>query len=614
MPNPAAVPLSLNAVPTRRSPAGASGTGAWRLARRLLTAALLAGAVSACSPASDAPQPSAGGSAASAAAGSAGTETIYHNGRIWLGGAGTAADDFAQAFLVEGDRIVAVGTDAELLQGAGPDVRRRDLQGRLVVPGFIDNHTHFVSSVLAMDGIDLRTAASREDFSARVAERAKQHPGQWILMGNWDHQLWGGTLPDRSWVDEAAQDAPVFVVRLDGHMGLANTAALKLAGITRDTPDPDGGEIIRDAQGEPTGMLKDTAMTLVMQHVPAPEWEQLEPAMTRGFQEALRHGVTQIHDMSDGEWSSLDAFQRYHEARKLPIRVYSFVPLAEWARLQRHVAEHGRGDDWLRWGALKGFVDGSLGSSTAWMHEPFSDDPGNRGLTMVDPGTLREQILGADAAGLHVTVHAIGDHANDWLLDRYEEAAKLNGERDRRFRVEHSQHLREEAMTRFHTLGVIASMQPYHAIDDGRWAETKLGAKRLAGTYAFRSLLDHGVALTFGSDWAVAPIDPITGIDAAVTRRTIDGRHPQGWQPQERISVAEALRAYTAENARAGFQDDRLGRIAPGMLADFVVLSQDLFQIRPEAIVDTRVLLTAIGGHEAYCDSEYCGSGADAAR
>lgn len=524
-------------------------------------------------------------------------DAIYVNARVW-----TDAKDgsFAQAIAVKGENILAVDSNANVRALADANTRVVDLDGRLVTPGFIDNHTHFVDASLSLADVDLRDAATPDEFSRRIAVRAKAQPGEWILRGNWDHELWGARLPERSWIDAQTGDTPVFVVRLDGHMGLANSAALKLAGIDDRTPDPVGGEIIHDAQGKATGLLKDTAMDAVYRIIPQPSAQRLDAALQRGFQDALSHGLTQVHDMSDGSWVALESFRRVRAAGKLGLRVYSFVPIADWARLAEFVKANGRGDEWLRWGGVKGFVDGSLGSTTAWFYEPFTDAPSTSGLTMVDPKDLAARIEGADRAGLHVTVHAIGDRANDWLLDQYARVMQLDGNRDRRFRVEHAQHLRPATFARYRQLNVIASMQPYHAIDDGRWAEKRIGPERLKGTYAFRSFLDTGVVLTFGSDWAVAPLDPIAGIDAAVNRRTIDGKNPKGWQPQQRISVVEAVRAYTSANAYAGFQENRLGTLKPGLLADFVVLSADLFSIEPQQIRNVKILRTVIGGKDRY--------------
>ncbi|HEX2168483.1 MAG TPA: amidohydrolase family protein, partial [Longimicrobiales bacterium] len=317
-------------------------------------------------------------------------------------------------------------------------------------------------------------------------------------------------------------------------------------------------------------------------------------AFLRAQEHALSRGVTMIHDM--GDWPHLETYRRAQAAEALRMRVYSFVPLGSWERLRDFVAENGPGDDRLKWGGLKGFVDGSLGSTTAWFYDPYEDEPGTSGLMVSDTAQLREWVLGADAAGLHVAVHAIGDQANDWLLDVYAAAVAANGQRDRRFRIEHAQHLSAAAIPRFAEIGVLPSMQPYHAIDDGRWAEKRIGAERIARTYAFRSLLDGGANLMFGSDWTVAPIDPLAGIYAAVTRRTIDEANPNGWVPAQKITVEEALRAYTAAGAYGAFMEDRLGTIRVGGLADLVVLSDDLTSIDPVAIGDVQVDYTIVNG------------------
>jgi hypothetical protein len=356
---------------------------------------------------------------------------------------------------------------------------------------------------------------------------------------------------------------------------------------------------VRDARsGAPDGVFKDEAMALVGRVIPEPSEAELDRALQAAAQHALERGVTQVHDMAG--WSSLETYQRAYARGELPLRVYSVVPIATWERLRDYVAEHGRGDDYLHWGGLKGFVDGSLGSTTAWFYEPYADEPGTSGFMVTDSVELRTDIEGADAAGLQVIVHAIGDRANDWLLDVYREAAERNGPRDRRFRIEHAQHLSRAAIGRFAEQGVIASMQPYHAADDGRWAEKRIGPERIRTTYAFRSLLDAGATLAFGSDWTVAPIDPILGMDAAVTRRTIDGANPDGWMPQERITLEETLRAYTLGGATAAFEEDRLGALRPGMLADLTVLSDDVFSLDPKSLVDVRVEMTVVGGRVAW--------------
>ena len=339
-------------------------------------------------------------------------------------------------------------------------------------------------------------------------------------------------------------------------------------------------------------------MDLVARVVPSPPPELWDRALEAAMAHVAAQGVTTVHHM--GTWEDLEVFERAHAAKRLRTRIYAAVPLATWERLDEHVRAHGRGDEWLRIGALKGFVDGSLGSHTAAFFEPFTDAPGDRGLLVNSEEDLRAWIEGADTAGLHVIVHAIGDRANALLLDLYAGAIEKNGARDRRFRIEHAQHLRPQEVPRFAELGVIASQQPYHAIDDGRWADKVIGAERAKGTYAFRSLLDAGARMAFGSDWFVAPPTPLEGIYAALTRRTLDGARPEGWVPEQKISLEEALRAYTSAGAFASFEETRKGVLREGMLADLVVLDRDLFAIAPEAIREASVSATVVGGEVVF--------------
>jgi predicted amidohydrolase YtcJ len=526
-------------------------------------------------------------------------DSVYTNASIWTGVPGVPR---AAAMAVLDGKIVAVGPAAqaaEIVKLTGPSTRMVDLGGAFVVPGLIDTHTHFLAGGFQLASVDLRGAASREDFVRRLGEFAAKLPkGRWILGGDWDHEAWGGELPRRDWIDAVTPDNPVFVNRLDGHMALANSRALELAGVTQATKDPDGGLIVRDRTGEPTGILKDEAMTLVNRVQPAPGEAEQDEALDRAMKHTASLGVTQIHHM--GTWDDLAVFRRAAARGALPLRVYAFVPLDTWPRLAELVRKEGRGDDRLRWGGLKGYVDGSLGSTTAWFHEPYTDAPNTSGLVVTDTARLASDIRKADAAGLQVAVHAIGDRANDWLLDTFAHVETANGPRDRRFRIEHAQHLSRAALPRFAALDVIPSMQPYHAIDDGRWAEKRIGPERIKTTYAFRSLLDGKARLAFGSDWTVAPISPIDGIYAAVTRRTLDDRNPGGWVPGQKVTVEEALRAYTAGGAWAGFQEDRLGTLERGRLADFVVLSGDLFQVDPNEIRKVLVLRTVVGGRDVY--------------
>ncbi len=527
-------------------------------------------------------------------------DRIFTNGVIWTGNSSTPN---AEAIAVRGSDILAVGTSREIEALAGQSTEIVDLEGSFVVPGFIDNHTHFLQGGFQLASVDLRDADSPEEFALRILAFAGQtQPGRWITGGDWDHEAWGGQLPEKSWIDESTPDNPLFVSRLDGHMALANSVALELAGVTRDTPDPDGGTIVRDPEtGDPTGVLKDEAMSLVYAAMPDPSTEELAEALDRAMEHAVSLGVTQVHDMgSFGGWMDLEAYRAAQADRDLKIRIYSFVPLSTRERLSEFISENGEVDEWLRWGGLKGFVDGSLGSTTAWFYDPYEDEPETAGLLVTDTTSIREDVLAADAAGLHLGIHAIGDRAIDWLLGVFSEANKQNGERDRRFRIEHSQHLSPDAFRRYQDLGIIASAQPYHAIDDGRWAVKRIGPERIKRTYAFRSFLNAGVRLTFGSDWTVAPISPMKGIYAAVTRQTIDGANPLGWVPEEKISVEEALTAYTASNAYAGFMEDRAGSIAAGKLADFVVLSENLLEIDPEAISRVRIRRTVIAGEDRF--------------
>jgi predicted amidohydrolase YtcJ len=463
---------------------------------------------------------------------------------------------------------------------------------------------HFIDGGFRLASVQLRDAHTREAFVSRIARFAETVPAEtWITGGDWDHTLWGGELPRRDWIDAVTPDHPVWVNRLDGHMALANTAALRAAGVADTVADVPGGEIERDAAGRPTGLLKDNAMDLVGAKVPPPSAEQNDRALDAAMQYVAEQGVTAVHHM--GTWDDLAVFERAWRAGRLRTRIQAAVPLSTWRQLADTVAARrfgadGHGDLWLRVGVLKGFVDGSLGSHTAAFEEPFTDAPRDRGLFVNTPEDLYAWISGADKAGLQVAVHAIGDRANRTILDIFERVAREDGPRDRRFRIEHAQHLRPADLPRFAALGVVASMQPYHAIDDGRWAERVIGTDRARTTYAFRSLLDAGATLAFGSDWFVAPPTPLEGIYAAVTRRTLDGAHPDGWVPEQKITVEQALRAYTAGGAYASFRDADAGVLAPGRLADMTVIDRDLRSIPPAGIREAHVVRTIVGGRTVY--------------
>jgi len=523
-------------------------------------------------------------------------DLILRGGTVWTG---DETRPRASAVAIRDGRIQAVGEDDEISALAGPETRVVELAGRTLLPGLVDSHTHFLSGGFQLSSVDLRDAATPEEFARRIAAFAETlEPGEWITGGDWDHELWGGELPRREWIDGLTPRNPVLVSRLDGHMALANGLALEAGGVTSLTADPPGGAIVRNPDGSPAGVLKDEAMGLVSRAIPDRSEAEWDRALEAATAHALSLGVTQVHDV-DG-WASLGVYRRAHARGALPMRVYVAVPMAGWERLRELVEAEGRGDERLWWGGLKAFVDGSLGSTTAWFYEPYADDPGTSGLLTTDTASLREWIVASDAAGLHSVVHAIGDRANDWLLGVYGELESLNGPRDRRYRIEHAQHLSREGIRRIADLGVVASMQPYHAADDGRWAERRIGPERIRTTYAFRSLLDAGATVAFGSDWTVAPLDPILGWDAAVTRRTIDGANPEGWVPEERITLEETLVAYTRNGAWAGFSEGFSGSLSEGKMADLVVLSGDLFAQPETALRELQVDLTFVEGREMY--------------
>jgi predicted amidohydrolase YtcJ len=523
------------------------------------------------------------------------------NARVWTG---NPAQPWAEAVAVTGERIAIVGTSAEVKAQTPASARTIDAKGALVTPGFIDSHVHFLDGGRALQSVQLRDASTRAEFIKRIAAQARRSPkGSWITNGDWDHQLWGGELPQRSWIDSVTPDNPVWINRLDGHMQLANTAALKAAKVDKSAKDVAGGTIVRDAKGELTGVFKDNAMGLVDRAVPARTAAEWDKTLDTAMKYVAERGVTTVRHVGDGDvtsWTGIGVLRRAHDQHTLITRVIAYTPLSDWKRLKDDVAKNGHGDDWFRMDGLKGFVDGSLGSHTAAMYRPFTDTPKDSGFFVTPPESLYAWTKGADAAGLHVTVHAIGDRAIRTQLDIYERVARENGAKDRRFAIEHAQHVAPGDFARFAKLGVVASMQPYHAIDDGRWADKVIGAERAKGTYAFKSFLDAGATLAFGSDWFVAPPTPLEGLQAAVTRRTLDGKNPGGWVPAQKITLEQALTAYTRGGAYVAFLDTKVGMLKTGMLADIVVLDRDLFKVAPETIADAKVRATVVGGRVVF--------------
>ena len=522
-------------------------------------------------------------------------DRIYVNAKIWTG---DTLNPSATVIAVKGQKIVYVGDDATKFT-ANETI---DVQGKQLLPGFTDNHTHFLSAGYALSSVKLKDAMTKEEFIKRIADFCKSKPDDtWVMEGSWDHENWGGELPSKEWIDSVSGDHPLFISRYDSHMAFANSKALKLAGIDKQTVAPLGGVIVKNKDGEPTGVVKDAAMTLVINAIPPPTNEQLDQYFDAAAKHAVERGVTNVTDMNSyGGWSDLETYKRAWKTDRMILRMYSFVPLATWERMDSFVQKNGKGDDVLHWGGLKGYVDGSLGSTTAWFHQPYLDDPRTSGLFITDTALLRKWVLGADKAGLHLAVHAIGDKANDFILSVYEEALKVNGERDRRSRVEHAQHVTKQTIDQFAKLGVIASMHPYHLYDDGIWAYKRLDTNRLKGTYAFKSMKDKGVKITFGSDWPVAPIDPVYGIYSAVTRITGDGKNPNGWYPNEKLSIEDALKAYTATNAYASFLDGKIGILKEGFFADFTILENNLFEVPKEKIKDIKAARTVLKGKEVF--------------
>lgn len=547
-----------------------------------------------------------------------GADLVLLDGKIWTGepyrgpGQKPAPTRSAEAVAIVNGRILAVGSNDEIKPYIGANTKVLDLAGRMAMPGFIDDHVHFMDGSFQLLEVDLKDASSEQEFVRRIARKAKSMgPGRWLLGGNWDEEAWpDAQLPTRSMIDPVTSNNPVYVDRYDGHAGLANSLALKIAGVTRQTPDPVGGRIVRDPKtGEPTGVLKDAAQDLVARVIPHANQAESEEALKTGLQEAARLGVTSVEDMNlggntpDGQFTGeIGLLARAEREGWLTCRFYEAIPIEEWQKLAELGLSHDMGSDLIQLGAVKGFADGSIGSRTAWMDKPYTDDPKNYGLPlpmMSPPSKMEAAVEGADQAGIQLCVHAIGTRAVAEMLDIFARAGGPDPAAHR-FRIEHAQHLRPEDFGRFAKLGVIASMQPYHAIDDGRWVEKRIGPERARSSYAWRSMLDAGAPLAFGTDWPVAPLNPLLGVYAAVTRETLDGKHPGGWFPEQRLTLDEALRAYTQGSAYAAFQEKEKGTIAPGKLADIIVLSENLFSIPPDKIKDVRVSITVMGGKLVY--------------
>jgi predicted amidohydrolase YtcJ len=543
----------------------------------------------------------------SAPAPDATADMVLVGGRVFLA---DRAGTVAQAVAVRDGKVVAAGTDAQVRRWAGPRTQVVELGGKLVTPGFNDAHIHFAAGGASLLAVDLLGTTSTAEIERRVAEAAaRAQPGEWILGRGWDHtrlpasELGPGGWPTKAVLDRAAPRNPVLLSRVDGHTSWANSEALRIAGVTRDTRSPEGGEVVRDAAGEATGILKESAEGLVGRFVPEPTPAQVRRGIRAALDLAARTGVTSVQ--TDASGADVAAYKELRDRDSLTVRVYAWHPLdARVIQAMRGIGvTAGYGDEWLRMGMLKGYTDGTLGSRTAYMLEPFADDHATRGLPQYRPGELDSLVTAADAAGLQVILHAIGDAANRQALDAFERAARANGPRARRHRVEHAQVLDRADIPRFRQLGVIASMQPTHATSDMRWAETRIGRERaVEGAYAWRSLLDAGATVIFGTDFAVEPMAPVEGIYSAVTRQSREqpGVPPGGWLPEQRLTRAEAIRLYTAASAFGEWQEAVKGTLEPGMLADLVVWDRDLLTIPEVDILKATPVMTMVGGRVVY--------------
>ena len=520
-------------------------------------------------------------------------DLILINGKIF-----TMENDhlWAEACAIRDGKIQAVGNTASIDRYQNEDTKVVDLRGRLVLPGFNDAHVHFSDGGFYLLGINLRDAKDEKNFTNIIQEYAKNlKKGEWILGGNWDHEAWPSKeFPTKDLIDDVSRYNPVFVQRLDGHIALANSVALKLAGITKDTPDPQGGEIEKNPRtGEPTGLLKDTAQDLMDKVIPPPSKERLKEAIRTAMNHAIRLGVTSIQDNSSR--GDFEAYQELLQNGELTIRVNVWRPIDHYEDFDEIGIVPPFGNDMLNLGTMKVFVDGSMGAGTALFYEPYSDDPTTSGLPIYPEKELHSIIQKADRAGLQIAAHAIGDKANTWILNAFERAFEENGKRDARHRIEHAQVVLPDDVKRFKKLGIIASIQPSHCIDDMRWAEKRIG-ERIKNAYLFNSFIKAGVKIAFGTDWTVEPLNPMLGLYAAVTREFPEGGPDDGWFPKEKISLQKAIEFYTLGSAYAEFQEDKKGSIKKGKLADLVVLDKNLFEIPAREILNAKVDMTILGG------------------
>ncbi len=523
-------------------------------------------------------------------------DLIFYNAKVVTL---TTQHPVQEAIAIKDAKVLATGKNDKILRLATPTTKKIDVERKLILPGFIDCHLHILAGGERLFHPNLRNAHSKEEFVDIIKNNLKNYkPGDWILGGDWNNENWGGELPSKEWIDEITPQNPVWIKRLDGHMALANTLALKVAGVDTSAMEITGGEIFRNSGGL-SGIFKDNAMQLIENTVPAPTNEQKRAYLKAAMNYLAERGVTGVHHLNLFEPTDFKLFESIKQEGSLITRFYISFPLKISEKELAQISKLGKGDEWTRFGILKGFLDGSLGSQTALLFDNYKGTNKN-GLYINHPQKLEELIKQADDNNFQVAVHAIGDKANHELLNIYEKVIQKNGKRDRRFRIEHAQHIRKDDISRFNQLDVIASMQPLHLVDDGSWLDRLIENETIAGSYTFHSLLKSGAKLAFGSDWFVSEPSPILGIHAAVNRQTSDGKNPDGWLSSEKISVYEAVKAYTIDAAYASFEENTKGSLQPGKYADLVILDKDIFIINPKEIKETKVLATIVGGKIVY--------------
>lgn len=539
-------------------------------------------------------------------------DLIFVHGNVYTGvadGSSFKSIKRAQAIAVRGDRIEAVGDNAEILKLKGPDSEVIDLGGKFIMPGFNDAHAHLSEGGSERLNVNLIGVKSLEEFRERI--RAKVNaaaPGDWVLGGGWDENLWPvKTVPTRWDVDEVSGDHPVFLQRVDGHIAVANTRALQLASITIASRDPKGGKIDRDSNGQPNGILRETARAAVVNAIPEPTHDKRRQAMESALAEAAQWGVTSVQDNSQS-WEDFKILEEIEKDGKLTARISEWLPFDDpLDQLDAKRKEHPSSDSMLSTGMLKGFMDGSLGSHTAALLEPYADDPKNVGLPRYDAAKLNQMTKERMLAGYQIGFHAIGDKGAQMALDAFAEAEKAakdqkvkaaNGGMDYRLRIEHAQVVTPLQIVKFRDLKVIASMQPCHVLTDMRWAQARLGDKRAAHSYAWAEFLNRGVTLAFGTDYPVEPITPFRGLYAATTRKSENGKDE--YFPEQKITMDQAIAAYTTGSAFAEFDEKQKGMMIPGMFADFAVLDRDITAVTPQKLLETKVLRTVVGGKTVY--------------